>query len=82
MSKLQQVIAIDMVNYYAFFRGVDMTEISTILLFLAGGIIGFVICYITMGKKQAAAQQQEQDNLVIQMQHLRQVIFLSLEMAD
>lgn len=40
-----------------------MTEMSEIVLylviFLIGGIFGFMLCRITFGKKQAAAQQQE-----------------------
>ncbi|MCW8996113.1 MAG: DUF1043 family protein [Psychromonas sp.] len=36
-----------------------MTELNMILIFLAGGIIGFAICYITAGRKQSAAQQKE-----------------------
>jgi uncharacterized membrane-anchored protein YhcB (DUF1043 family) len=42
-----------------------MNEVSEILsfiaIFLVGGIIGFVICRVTLGKKKEAAQQQELD---------------------
>ncbi len=36
-----------------------MAEINEILIFLVGGVIGFVICRFTLGTKQKAAQQKE-----------------------
>lgn len=39
-----------------------MVGINEILIFLAGGIIGFVICRLTLGTKQKTAQQKELDS--------------------
>lgn len=48
-----------------------MTEISSILIFLAGGIIGFVLCRITIGRKPTAAQQQKLDNSKAELDHYK-----------
>lgn len=48
-----------------------MVEMSGILIFLAGGLIGFVICFITLGKKQKVAQQQELDNMKAELEHYK-----------
>ena len=50
----------------------DMNEILIFLvIFLVGGIFGFVLCRITLGKKQAAAQQQELDNTQAELEHYK-----------
>lgn len=51
-----------------------MTEINAILIFLAGGIIGFVICRIIMGTKPTAAQQQKLDNSKAELDHYKSQI--------
>ncbi len=52
-----------------------MTEMSEILLYLVifgiGGIFGFMLCRITFGKKQAAAQQQELEDSKAELEHYK-----------
>jgi uncharacterized membrane-anchored protein YhcB (DUF1043 family) len=52
-----------------------MIETNEILIFLAiflvGGIIGFVICRFTLGRKKEAAQQQELDSTKAELEHYK-----------
>lgn len=52
-----------------------MTEMSEIVLylviFLIGGICGFMLCRMTFGKKQAAAQQQELEDSKAELEHYK-----------
>ena len=48
-----------------------MVGINEILIFLVGGIIGFVICRLTLGRKQKAAQQKELDNSKADLQQYK-----------
>ncbi len=52
-----------------------MTEMSEIVLYLVifgiGGIFGFMLCRITFGKKQAAAQQQELEDSKAELEHYK-----------
>ena len=56
-------------------RGINMNGINETLIFLviflAGGIIGFVICRITLGRKKAGAQQQELDQTKAELEHYK-----------
>jgi len=51
-----------------------MAEISGILIFLVGGIIGFVICRITLGTKPTATQQRKLDNSKAELDHYKSEI--------
>ncbi|MFT6924905.1 MAG: uncharacterized membrane-anchored protein YhcB (DUF1043 family) [Psychromonas sp.] len=52
-----------------------MSEINEVLIFIiggiVGGIIGFVICRMTLGRRQKAAQQQEIDTAKAELDHYK-----------
>ncbi len=48
-----------------------MAGINEILIFLVGGIIGFVICRFTLGTKQKAAQQKELESSKAEMEQYK-----------